>query len=122
MRDFLSEDFYAAEEFELITCMMGTISYFGHGERNNGVGSVLVGALRKIYSFLSPGGLAVLSIWSHSARDAMDLVNIYTESDKRRLAAWTPGTRALIDELGLAGFATKKSEISRLDIVACFKR
>jgi SAM-dependent methyltransferase len=119
--DFMSGVNDLGANFDLITCMLGTLAYFGWQE------SVLKAALRRMRSLLSASGWLILSNWSAEACERRDLLEIYDAADKRRLAQWTPKLaklRSYLREQGLEEVREVSGQQlkSRLDVLVCARR
>jgi SAM-dependent methyltransferase len=121
-------DFMASElalpqaPFDLVLCMMSTLSYFGR-DRRAGFDDALQRVLVRFAHLLMPEGLLFFSIWSREALDAGRVLSIYDESDRWKLAAWTPDVDEVEQRLAAAGFAFRKRSHPdpRLDFWACAK-
>lgn len=106
--------------FDLITCMMSTLSHFGW-DRNEGFDDTLQRNLRSMVELLADGGLMVLSAWSPSALEEANLLSIYDQRDITRLAAWTPDPDELerrLGQVGLSSFVRERPD-PRLDLWIC---
>lgn len=108
--------------FDLITCMLGTLSHFGWDRQDHtSPDDSLQRGLRRIARSLVPDGLVLLSTWSDWACENRRMLNIYSETDRKRLAAWTPNREELrrrIEEVGLKAISHLHPE-DRLDITVC---
>jgi SAM-dependent methyltransferase len=91
-------------KFDLITCMLGTLSHFGWG-RNQSFDDLLQYVLKRMADLLTEDGILILGTWSEHACNNRDMLGIYPDSDRRRLADWTPGVSELKDRLDHAGLA-----------------
>lgn len=126
--DLIRADFCARnltlpnERFDLVSCMMSTLSHFG-SERREDHDDALQTVLARVAGLLDPGGLFVFSTWSQHARDSGGFLSIYDETDCRRLAEWTPDRAELGKRLTSAGFkACRVSQPDpRLDFWTCEK-
>lgn len=121
--DFMSSELALPQApFDLIICMMSTLSYFGH-DRRAGFDDALQRVLVRFAHLLMREGLLVFSTWSREALDAGRLLPIYDESDRWKLAAWTPDADEMEQRLAAAGFAFRKRSRPdpRLDFWACAK-
>lgn len=87
--DFCSPEMLEVVDFDLITCMMGTICHF---QRNNDVTATSLPcdpfqvALEKFFNLLRPGGIFFFSIWTEDACREQRLLGIYGEQEMERLA------------------------------------
>lgn len=109
--------------YQLLTCMMSTVSHFGR-DRSPVFDDPMQAALRRFSDLLDPDGLLVFTTWSRPACEAGTLLSIYDESDTRRLARWTPDRAEMEARLRAAGFATVSCSRPhpRLDFWTCGKR
>lgn len=120
-------DFGAAQlqfdgPFDLITCMLGTLSHFGwQRDAAKPFADLLQAALVRMVSLLSDDGLLILGTWSGHAKRKMSMLKIYRQMDRRRLAQWTPGRDELNERLTQAGLrVTEESQPEvRLDFTVC---
>ncbi len=124
LRDFRRSDSpIPAAPFDLVTCMMSTISHFGKGrtERHE---DPLQEALRRMSDLLATDGLLVLSFWSRRACEERALLSIYDQRDRDALAAWTPGADELRQRLATAGLVVAEGlqPDPRLDLWVCQHR
>ena len=96
--DFLREgqEDLKNESFDLITCMLGTLSHFG-GPSVGAFGLQRSGrlklALRKMQCLLRKGGVLLLGNWSDRAREDGRFLRIYRDQDQLR--DWTPSQAEL---------------------------
>ena len=109
--------------FDLITCMMSTLSHFGQDRRDD-FDDPLQATLVRMKEMLGAGGLLVFSLWSDEACRTRRFLSIYRPEDERRLAAWTPGVEETARRLAAAGFARieRIQPDSRLDLWVCERR
>jgi SAM-dependent methyltransferase len=117
--DFLSPTLKLGGHFDLITCMLGTLSHFGGWE--NG----LRAALQRMRAEVSPTGLVVLSNWSAKAVGKWDFLEIYNPSDRQRLALDTPELTPLgqyLTEVGLELVRDTIQPDQRIDLLICRPR
>ena len=124
LRDFRHADSpIPGAPFDLVTCMMSTISHFGKN-RQPSFEDPLQGTLRRMSDLLAGGGLLVLSFWSRQACEARDLLSIYDRRDRESLAAWTPGPDELRRRLAATGLAVSESlqPDPRLELWLCRHR
>ncbi len=113
--DFLSPMVELGGNFDLITCMLGTLSHFGWDD------NVLKAALRRMSTELSSTGVLILSNWSAEACEKRDLLEIYNNSDRKNLADWTPTLvklKVYLQEVGLA-LTQEIQPDPRLNILVC---
>ena len=113
--DLLDSEHSVTGLFELITCTMGTLSHFGVDRRlGQPAGDGIQRALLKMSALLAPGGRLFLGTWSDRAlghmESGVDLLGIYKESDRRRLAKWSPLETELEGRLKAAGVEVLSKE------------
>lgn len=84
--------------FDLVTCMLGTVSHFGGGD---GVHAA-VANMRKA---MAPGGRLLIGSWSDHAVRSRSLLSIYSDRDKQHLSGQTPSQAELRALLEGAGFS-----------------
>jgi SAM-dependent methyltransferase len=89
-QDFLAADLGITDQFDLVTCMLGTVSHFGYDGTEQHATELLPFALRRMHSLLTPDGLLLLGTWSDAAIDNRDLLGIYSTIDRDRLSSWSP--------------------------------
>ncbi len=122
--DFTAVDGSLRGGFDLITCMLGTLSHFGH-DRAAPIGGeykdTLQQCLVRMASLLKHGGLLVLGTWSEQACDTRHMLWIYKEHERQRLARWTPTLKELRHRLRQAGFEVVEAAQPdiRLDLTVC---
>jgi SAM-dependent methyltransferase len=108
LRDFCdTQAQIPAAPFDLITCMMGTLSHFGK-DRCQDLADSLQAALRRMADLLAVDGLLILSSWSRHACERRRLLSIYGDADLERLAAWTPPAVELERRLRAAGLVVSE--------------
>lgn len=123
--EFLQQDFVARDvgikgKFDLITCMLGTLSHFGWDYSRTRDDS-MQRALTRMATLLSSNGLLFLGTWSEYACKNRNMLGIYRQADRDRLAEWTLNRRELQDRLKSAGLSIAgqvQPEI-RLDVTWC---
>ena len=110
-------------DFDLITCMLGTLSHFG-ADKQADFEDTLQFVLRRMADLLSRGGLLMLGNWSEYAKTNRELLSIYRASDRRRLAEWTPDREELRDRLTAVGLVIldQVQPVGRLDLFVCQRR
>ncbi|MGQ0722517.1 MAG: class I SAM-dependent methyltransferase [Candidatus Eiseniibacteriota bacterium] len=121
--DFAARDLtLPGAPFDLVTCMMSTVSHFGRGRRAD-FGDPLQAVMRRFAGLLSPDGLLVLSSWSRTALESGRLLAIYDEPDCKRLVEWTPQADELDARLLAAGLRAVERSVPdpRLDLLVCRK-
>jgi SAM-dependent methyltransferase len=118
--DFLAQLPINLKSFDLITCMLGTISHFGLDKKSNFTGR-LQNAIDKIVSILNPDGVAIIGTWSDYARTNHTMLSIYRKEDINRLAEWTPSSKEIRDRLERAGLEiiTDSQPDQRLEVLFC---
>jgi hypothetical protein len=107
-------------EFDLITCMLGTLSHFGWN-RSRTYEDRLQRALERMVALLSDKGLLFLGTWSEYACKNRKMLGIYSPGDRGRLAEWSPSTAELekrLKSVGLDVVEWVQPEM-RLDLVWC---
>ena len=125
--DFGGQEARLEPGFDLLTCMLGTLSHFGWDRQpsfDDTLDDTLQLALVRMRTLLKPNGLLMLGTWSRYARETKRMISIYSESDRRRLAEWTPPIEELIQRLTLAGLqvADRFEPELRLDFLVCSRR
>lgn len=115
--DFLESGspFDEDQKFDVITCMLGTISHFC-AESDN-----LQKSIVRIRDLLADEGLLFIGSWSDFAVGNKQLLSIYSADDCQRLVRWTPSESAIGAELRRAGFNTVAKEPieSRIKLFTC---
>ncbi|MBV9140562.1 MAG: nucleotide-binding protein [Pseudonocardiales bacterium] len=112
--------------FNLITCMLGTLSHFGwrhQGDATKPFDDLLQRALTRMASLLTDDGLLMLGTWSEHAKRETRMLKIYRQMDRQRLALWTPGLDELKKRLAQADLrviAESQPEV-RLDFTVCMR-
>ncbi len=103
--------------FDVITCMLGTLSHFGWN-RSLDHDDALQDSLTLMRSLLADDGLLILGTWSQLARNRHAMLSIYQDADRRRLARWTPPIEELHARLRQADLEIVRSERpeARLDL------
>lgn len=120
--DVLSPDFFLNQKCDLITCMLGTVSYLNYGSSGSGdTGPVLERLVRKVHDHLTEGGVFILSNWSDQIRHSpSELVSIYEPFDTTRIARNTPATSCLQELLEKVGFRIEhRKSLGRLVLLGC---
>jgi SAM-dependent methyltransferase len=85
--DIRSSELPSDRKFDLITCMMGTVSHFEHsGSGQPRPDDALQRVIHNFASLLDRDGILFFSIWSEKACRELRLLGIYSEDDKQRLA------------------------------------
>lgn len=86
--------------FDLVTCMLGTISYFGYDRE------VLETVFGRFYELLKVDGQLLFSNWTTVACDnhGKKLLDVFTPNDKEKLASWTPSDPQVREILNKVGF------------------
>jgi hypothetical protein len=122
--DFTARGATLGGPFDLITCMLGTLSHFGWDRQQDGrrpFDDTLQTSLSRMAELLSESGLLLLGTWSEYACENLAMLDIYRESDRSRLASWTPKVdelRARLEEAGLQVVSHVQPEL-RLDLLVC---
>jgi CAP12/Pycsar effector protein, TIR domain/Methyltransferase domain len=118
--DFVAREVTIRGEFDLITCMLGTLSHFGWN-RSRTYEDRLQRALERMVALLSDKGLLFLGTWSEYACKNRKMLGIYSPGDRERLAEWSPSTAELekrLKSVGLDVVEWVQPEM-RLDLVWC---
>jgi SAM-dependent methyltransferase len=118
--DFTGPESQLQGPFDLITCMLGTLSHFGW-DRSSDYQDTLQRSLIRMAALLANDGLMFLGTWSDYARERRDMLGIYRDEDLRRLSAWTPSADELIDRLRHAGLEVVEQVNlpNKLDLTWC---
>lgn len=112
--DFCAEEFPFDGPFHVITCMLGTLTHFSRGRADDSARpDDLQRALERFRALLAPDGVLFFTIWTDEARRTRNLLSIYSEEDKRKLALWD-GTSAEMDAR-LAGAGLEVAETVPID-------
>ncbi len=114
-RDMLIED---GKKFNLITCMLGTISHFGRQSHGN-LKTHLQTALEKMKAILAKNGLLIISNWT-SEGIKNNMLSIYNENDLTNLKEGTESTFSLRKRLELMGMTVTRETVGpkgELDIL-----
>ncbi len=121
--DFSEKEIQQLGEFDLITCMLGTMSHFGW-DKNSTYSDTLQRMLERISTLLTQDGILILSIWSEHACKNLHMIDIYRKSDRQRLAEWTPNVTELKNRLDILTISILR-EIRvepRLNIFICKRK
>jgi len=107
--------------FQLITCMLGTLSHFGWDLDPLGQNDSLQRVLTRMAALLSTDGLLFLGTWSEYASQHRKTLGIYRPSDTKRLCRWTVSLAELDRRLRRAGLEVvgRASPELRLDLTWC---
>jgi len=118
--DFTGPEAQLQGPFDLITCMLGTLSHFGW-DRSSDYRDTLQRALIRMAALLANDGLMFLGTWSDFAREKRDMLGIYSAEDLRRLSDWTPSGDELVDRLQHAGLKVVEQVNlpNKLDLTWC---
>jgi SAM-dependent methyltransferase len=119
--DFCAPEFPSENRFDLITCMMGTLSHFDHEDRSEPYEDMLQYALEKFARLLAPGGILFFSVWSREACQELRLLSIYSDADKQQLARSAISREALQQRLEAVGFRVARPLLldRRMDLYRC---
>lgn len=122
--DFCAEPCKVEGPFDLITCMLGTVIHFRRRRDAPPYDDPFQRALEKFGELLKDDGLLFLSVWTEAACRSLNLLSIYTEDDKRRLAEWTPSAAELQSRLTAAGlrFDLPYQLENRMELYRCSPR
>jgi SAM-dependent methyltransferase len=111
--DVLAPDLDLGDRFDLITCMMGTLSHLV-SERGpfEGRGRALGQVLRRLRALLTlePDGLLCLGVWTDTAVQCADFLGIYSPAGLAALAAWSPTEAELRRSLTTVGLTVISAE------------
>jgi SAM-dependent methyltransferase len=121
--DFSEKEIQQIGQFDLITCMLGTISHFGW-DKNSTYTDTLQRVLERISTLLAQDGILILSVWSEHACKNLQMIDIYRKSDRQRLAEWTPTVTELKNRLELLTISTLLEIMvdARLNILICKRK
>lgn len=108
--DFCDTSFPLAPGFDLITCMLGTLSHFGWDIKPDRQDS-LQSALQMFAKLIAPDGFLIIGKWSRHACESKKMLAVYNATDVKDLARWTPSTEELTQRLANEGFLVR--EITR---------
>ncbi|MEO1393988.1 MAG: TIR domain-containing protein [Cyanobacteria bacterium J06634_5] len=112
--------FDSIRSFDLITCMLGTLSHFGW-DRNSGYKDSLQLALERMAQLLTKDGSLVIGTWSALACDQLHMLDIYKTEDLQRLSKWTPDAEEIqcrLKQVGLKIEMHSRPE-ERMDFLVC---
>lgn len=90
--DFLYDDFTNGK-FNLITCMLGTISHFGWNKKETHDDD-LQKAINKMKALLSVNGILIISNWTDFGLSG-NILEIYNDYDRKRLRSFTEKSELL---------------------------
>ncbi|MGE0812976.1 MAG: TIR domain-containing protein [Vicinamibacterales bacterium] len=122
--DVTASTFDQPGPFDLVTCMLGTPSHFGRGRDRSGAADpadLLQQTIHRMAGLLAEDGLLILSTWSAHACDLRNMLSIYRDGDRARLAEWTPPIaelRARLRRANLEIVETAQPD-PRLDLTVC---
>ncbi len=121
--DFTAIDLNLRGGFDIVTCMLGTLSHFGHDRSRPATGEykdTLQHCLLRMASLLRSDGLLVLGTWEQACA-TRHMLDIYKDHERQRLALWTPPVRELRHRLRQAGFEIVEAAQPdiRLDLTVC---
>lgn len=110
--------------FDLITCMLGTLSHFGWNRNEETRDDTLQRALNRTKELLAPKGLLLIGTWSQHACEEARMLGIYRRPDRLRLKKWTPTTEQMSQRLQMAELKVvqKVQPEERLDLWVCAHR
>jgi SAM-dependent methyltransferase len=120
--DVLHEAWPIEGEFDVVTCMLGTLSHFGQDLKANHDDD-LQHALKRMADVLAPGGLLFLSNWSEEACTTKKMLEIYRPLQRVRLARWTVPPHELrtrLRQVGLRVIDEAQPDV-RLDLFTCVR-
>ncbi len=119
--DFCAEAFGFEGPFDVITCMLGTFMHFQRDPGGMAAGDDLQRALERFRGLLAPDGILFFTIWTEAARQARDLLSIYSDEDMRKLSGWNGTAVELEARLAAAGLdhAEAISIDGRMQLFCC---
>jgi len=119
--DFCAEHDKIEGPFDLITCMLGTVIHFRRRSDAPPYDDPFQQALEKFGELLKDDGLLFLSVWTEAACRHLNMLSIYTDDDKKRLAEWTPSAVELQSRLTAAGLSFERPYQleSRMELYRC---
>lgn len=121
--DFRSTELPSARKFDLITCMMGTLSHFEHapwGEHRT-PDDALQRAIENFARMLDTDGVLFFTVWTEKACQELRLLGIYTDEDRQRLARTSITRQELKRRLEAAGLLVSAPLLlqDRMDLYRC---
>ncbi len=124
LEDFTASDLNFRDNFDLITCMLGTLSHLGREKTraiNGAFDDRLQRSLARMASLLRSDGLLILGTWSEHACATRHMLSIYRDIERQRLAEWTPNVKELRLRLRQAGLEVVEEAHPdiRLDFTVC---
>lgn len=120
--DFCAEDFRLPGQFDLITCMLGTVSHFGRNRRTSPpYEDALQLAMERFKALLAEDGALFFTVWSEEACANRRMLSIYSPQEVERVIQWTPARAELQARLETAGltFNRRFHLEDRLDLYHC---
>ena len=93
------------EEFDLITCMLGTISHFGAPVSDEPHGKI-DDSIQMMADLMAPNGILILGVWSRGAISSSNFLSIYNQRAQQKLIQWSPSKQEITDAIikfGLEG-------------------
>jgi SAM-dependent methyltransferase len=113
--DFCAEEFPFEGPFQVITCMLGTLTHFPRDAvEDSAPPDDLQRALERFRALLAPDGVLFFTIWTDEARRTRNLLSIYSEEDKRKLALWDCTSAEMEVRLAAAGL-----EVAEIILIDC---
>jgi len=120
--DFRSTELPSERKFDLITCMMGTLSHFDHAPWGNPPPEdALQQAIGNFARLLDKDGLLFFTVWTEKACRELRLLGIYTEEDRQRLALTSISRQELKQRLEAVGLKVSAPLLlqDRMDLYRC---
>ncbi|ATB40302.1 hypothetical protein CYFUS_005751 [Cystobacter fuscus] len=121
--DFRSTELPSERKFDLITCMMGTLSHFEHApwEGHRPPEDALQRAIENFARLLDEDGVLFFTVWTEKACQELRLLGIYTDEDRQRLARTSITRQELQRRLEAAGLRVSAPLLlqDRMDLYRC---
>jgi SAM-dependent methyltransferase len=120
--DFQSSELPFERKFDLITCMMGTLSHFEHaGWSPPHSEDALQRAIENFARLLDDDGVLFFTVWTEKSCRELRLLGIYSEADKQRLARWSISRQEMKSRLEAVGFHVSTPLLlhDRMDLYRC---
>lgn len=117
-KDFLSWSENRDAQYDLITCMLGTISYFT-ARKPDGVAR----AIARMAALLRPGGILIMGSWSELEIRGKSFLEGYSPAAREQLAEYTPADNVLESALRDCGLTLRPSRraLDKIDVYVAEK-